>query len=168
MANPLSRRELFRSGAGIATATGLAGCIVGAPEVRGGVLFVDNPRGETQRVRLRVVESPDEGADTVVGAVYRVPPQHVLQFGNVLEDGSRYRIHARLPNSPPADPVDVSVETCEEGARSESTDVRLRLSRDTIQPVTLGCDRTYQKRPDAKYVEPAEYEVSELTPTGSG
>jgi hypothetical protein len=163
MDDGITRRRLLEAGAGIGAATGLSGCILGAPEVPNGHLFVDNPRDERQRVELRVV---DRDGGRPLAAAYEVPPAHVLQFDDVLAADEEYTIHARLPESEPVDPIDVSVATCQEDDQSGTTDVRLRLARDTVTPVVLDCDRGYQRRPGAEYVEPGEYRVDDIPRDG--
>ena len=165
MVKKRSRRAFLRRGAGLAAATGLVGRFSN-PEASAGHLFVYNSRETPQRVRLRVTRSPEADGETVIGGVYWIPPGYVLRFDGVLHGGTRYSIHARLPNGPPVDSMTITADTCDENDPSGRMDVRVRVAR-TVAIVPFRRNRTYTRRKDAQYVDLEKYRVGDIPPSTS-
>lgn len=161
-----SRRHVLKF-VGAASVTLLPGCAVQEAlpgEDPTGHLYVRNRMDEDQRVAITVTDTSN--GERILDAKYRIPPEHVLHFTEVLASGNTYAIQVLQPDIEGAGEGQLSVtaETCQEGDPSEKMDVAVLITTHGPDIIPYDCDEAYDRDADLTYVEPAEYWIGTPTP----
>lgn len=168
----LVERALSRRRAVGALSTGavalLAGCR-GLPfseqPVRRGHLFVQNRADDAVEVALSVSEA-DGGDERLIHGVYRVPADTALEFAELLEDGTEYRVRARQPSlEEDGTNLNVVAETCADEDPAEVVAVAVTVSASGPEISAFNCDTPYTQTGEFEYVDSSEYRVG--TPEGT-
>lgn len=158
MVDAPSRRTVLRTGV-VTVGSALGGCLLNNPQVGGGHLFVENMLPTEYRMSLTVIEGTDGEGDQVVDGWFRIPPDHALQFQNVIEAGTTYTITAHRPNVEAMDRVTVTVRPCG-GNEDAVRDVSVRVREDGTGIIPWACDEEYTRR-ELEYVNATEYAIDE-------
>lgn len=156
----ISRRYVLGTATMVASA--LAGCGFGR-EVEGGHLFIENRRGESERVEISVTET--ESSEQLVHNEYEIPEFHAIQYEEILEPNSVYEIRASQPEVRGAghNRLNIEITSCQEGDPSDRLDVSVLVGSNGPDIIVYDCDRVYEKQEDLTYEDPSEYEVGTLT-----
>lgn len=147
----------------------LAGCR-GLPfseqPIRHGHLFVQNRGDEAIEVALSVTEQSGDG-ERVVRGLYRVPPDTALEFMEILEAGTDFRVRARQPTlaEEGGTALDVVAEPCADDDPAEAVAVAVTVSSSGPEISAFNCDTPYTRTGEFEYVEASGYRIG--TPAGT-
>lgn len=159
MVEERSRRSVLRA-VGVTGATALAGCSWNNPDVSGGHLFVENFLPEDYQTAISVAQGRSQDGEEVVEGYYRIPSDHAIQFGEILEGGAAHTITAYTRGSSPEDRTTVTVPAC--GSEDATRDVSVRVREDGTGIIPWECNQEYDRR-ELEYVDASEYRIG--TPT---
>lgn len=156
----LSRRHVLGTATMIVPALG--GCSFDR-DVTGGHLFLENRRGESERVEFSVTET--ESGERLVHHEYEIPGSHAIQYIDLLQPDSTYEIRVFQPEVRGAGRkrLGIEVDSCQESDPSEKLDVSVLVSSNGPDITVYDCDRAYQRHGSMTYEDPSEYEVGTLT-----